>query len=84
MKNNTVNEVREFKIEQGVPMTQGRGPKALKYPWREMKVGDSVFIPDKTPASLRTSIDYAKWKMESGTDFKARTVEGGVRVWRTA
>ena len=32
-----------FEIESGVPVP----PKRAIYPWREMKVGDSFFVPDR-------------------------------------
>ena len=56
----------------------GRKPK---YPWRTMDVGDSFFVPSKTPCKLSGSMQGAKKRL--GRNFTARAVEGGVRVWRT-
>ncbi len=77
-------EVTEFKIEQGIPVW-GRSGFTLKYPFREMKVGDSVFIANRAPSVMHSSLDYAKRCMgEPGVKFACRTVDGGCRVWRIA
>lgn len=70
----------EFKIEKGVPF-----PAALantrKYPLHEMEPGDSLFIPNKTTSAISGSLIHARRTL--GREFVSRTVEGGVRVWRT-
>jgi len=65
----------EIKIEKGVPVPLG-GRGRAKYPWRQMKVGDSFFAP----ATRRINPRMA----EQSTGFKFATrVEGdGVRIWR--
>ena len=71
----------EFKIESGIPMPGHKsGPRARKYPWKDMKVGDSFFVPNKR-AGVMSSACIAAQKYGRGT-FRARTVEGGCRVWR--
>ena len=37
----------KFKIEQGVPIPDDIRGRGSQYPWGDMKVGDSVFIPMK-------------------------------------
>lgn len=70
----------QFKIEKGVPApTDGRNGKA-KYPWREMEVGDSFFIPGITSTVLGGSIANARRR--TGFEFVSRNEGGGVRVWR--
>ncbi len=70
------------KIDKGVPVPKLR-QKYLKYPWKEMNVGDSFFIPDttsgrkggmmKTPRSMGMKI-----VMRNVTENGVK----GVRVWR--
>jgi hypothetical protein len=74
----------EFQIEKGVPLpplavVSGR---PTKYPWTEMAVGDSFFVPGQSSVKFSGNITSAK-KM-TGFKFTTRTVDGGVRVWRTA
>lgn len=68
-----------FQIEKDVPMPVSRS----RYPFPQMKVGDSFFVPEThVPARLMSAaISYAKrntlaWK------FAARRIDGGVRIWR--
>lgn len=84
-----------FKIEKGVsvsPASHGvRGERACKYPWREMKAGDSFFVPfvkGKTASWLQSNLFTAgaqfkknnnpSWKFATRVDHDA----GGIRVWR--
>jgi len=55
-----------------------------KFPFREMKVGDSFFVPkkEKVPTSnVRCAAESWK-KSHPGFTYASRTVEGGLRVWR--
>lgn len=71
-------------IDKGIPVP---APGNKKYPWREMQVGDSIFLPGK--ASTRAAGIRQSAKMTAGGgEWTARVVtEGGVtgiRVWRLA
>ena len=74
-------------IDKGVPMPRYAGERGApaKYPFREMEVGDSCFVPGESNQTFRSHAAYAQ---RSGKKFSARTVvEGGVkglRVWRIA
>lgn len=74
----------QIKIEKGVPLPVGRG----KYPWREMDVGDSFFVPDVTGVKLSAAASAYTIRCRSTgkpvPKFSVRNVDGGVRVWRTA
>lgn len=77
----------EIKIDKGIPvapMPNGAGRMAL-YPFRQMEVGDSFFVP-KTGQSITGPIAHAQSRMDA--KFSRRTVtENGVtgtRVWRIA
>lgn len=56
-----------------------------KYPWREMAVGDSVFIPGdlQESYSVRTAAAYFA-KRNPGFKFSIHRLDEpmGVRVWR--
>lgn len=65
------------KIEKGIPIPEGRG-RATKWPWRDLAVGDSFLMRGKTIRSAGAG-EAAR---RCGIRLLARTVEGGVRVWR--
>ena len=75
-------------IDKGVPLPAlkgGKGPVPL-YPWREMDVGDSFFVPEaKTPRITGNAAGVAK---RTGFKFSVRAVTEngvkGVRVWRVS
>ena len=70
------------RIERGIPAPShpGRG-NAPKYPWHEMKVGDSFLALLKHRGSISGPMTRAAHRY--GHVYTARTVEGGIRVWRT-
>lgn len=72
----------QFKIEQGIEIPERRGRSKL-YPFSQMNIGDSFFIPGKTSQSISTNFGHHK-----PMKFSARTMEEngvkGVRVWRVA
>lgn len=70
----------EIKIESGVPIPENRGIQA-KYPFSEMKVGDSFFLHNAKIGKISSA--KAHWERKLGAVFAIRTVDGGVRVWRT-
>ena len=69
----------EYKIEKNIPF-----PKVTRSKWSwllELEVGDSVLIPEKRVASVRTSVGQIG-KMND-MKFSVRTVENGkYRLWR--
>ena len=70
-----------YEIERGVEMPVIK--KTAKYPFKDLAVGDSFFVPDEAGMSGRrmhsTAYNYGK---RYGMKFVARRVEGGMRVWR--
>ena len=72
----------EFTIEKGIPVPKqvGAGRKN-KYPFDAMEVGDSFFVKDGTVKTLSRSCGIYGKRLER--KFASRTVDGGVRVWRT-
>lgn len=73
-----------IKVEKGVELPSARC-SAKKYPWEEMKVGDSFFAPGLTTSKLSNA---ASWRRTKGEKFAVReTTEHGVdgaRIWRIA
>ena len=80
-----------IEIEQGIPMPpprkSGGGGGNQKYPWGEMQVGDSFFVP-KPPGmtlaqlQIRVNGSSSPAGKRLGMSYTVRQVEGGVRVWR--
>ncbi len=76
----------ETKIDKNIPFPS-RNSWHAKYPFPEMEVGDSFFVPNKTTRDLCGTV--AGWtKRHPGAKFTSRTVRendiDGVRVWRVA
>lgn len=78
----------EIKIESGIPIPERISNFAKKYPWKEMKVGDSIFVDriNGEPVQLTReraskAITYAK---KFGIKFCTRAAAdgSGVRIWR--
>lgn len=74
-----------YEIEKGIEI-----PKLEKYPYKQMEVGDSFFVPVKenqTIDSLQSGLKACTrtYVLVNKLDFEfaTRRVEGGVRVWRT-
>lgn len=73
-----------IQIDKNVPMPEDTRTTASTYPFEQMEVGDSFFVPGKK----RTQMDNAcgHWRKKKGWKFtvNARTEEGvlGCRVWR--
>ena len=61
-----------------VPLSAGRGLR--KYPWDELRVGDSFLAPVRSITNLSNTRALAQAK--TGFRFTLRTVPEGVRVWR--
>ena len=78
-----------YKIETGIDLPSPvSAPGKPKYPWREMQMGDSFFVPlangdaiERLRNRMANSARYA-WKSGHG-EFTTRTIDGGVRVWKT-
>lgn len=74
-----------FRIHKGVPIPHDAYRN--KYPFPEMKVGDSIFIPTKGESrEARSGRNAASSfsKHHKGVRFTARLVKDGLRIWRIA
>lgn len=81
-----------FTVEKGIEMPKrARGRAPTKFPIGIMQVGDSFLIPCDT-ADKKALTNWRRKFLVAKTaflkqfegDFKTATVEGGIRVWRTA
>lgn len=64
-----------FKIDKAIPIPKKQMGRVAKYPWKEMEIGDSFFVPDKTRDQVNATSPFGK--------YRKRQENGGVRVWRT-
>lgn len=70
---------QNFQIEKNVPAPSAGN---AKYPWRQMAIGDSFFVPNVSTQKMSNAASARKTR-GVGT-FTCRAEEGGVRVWRIA
>ena len=63
------------------PNTGPKKGKAFKYPFHKLEVGESFFVENLQSRNLGGSVTYASKVLNR--KFITRTMEGGVRVWRT-
>ena len=69
-----------FEISSTIPIPEPKRGRRPKYPWRQMNVGDSFFVPGRKT----TFIAGIAWNQKNryGTEWTCRAIDGGVRVWR--
>lgn len=72
-------------IERNIPIPDPKrgGPRQSKYPWSQMKVGESFLFPETVKKSTAASLVYSAGKSRK-RKFSIRTVDNGIRCWRTA
>lgn len=75
-----------YEIESGIEIPEFKtGPKKPnKYPWQEMEVGQSFFLPDapKEQRGYFISMAYAASRRYAPKKFTQRAMDGGLRIWR--
>lgn len=77
-----------YKIQKNVPMPaskRGRGSPAthLKYPWPDMKVGDSFEAPVTQSSLAATARGWARRNRKTWTFATRKVAKNRCRVWRT-
>jgi hypothetical protein len=68
-------------IEKNIPLPVAKKGRTAKYPWGQLEIGDS-FLVNASTRSMSVQASAAGKRFERS--FSCRTVDGGVRVWRTA
>ncbi len=86
--NAVVKQLRPaFRIEKNIPMPRPQLGGPCPYPFLDMLVGDSFFVPSEDAKRTLGMVDKAKRRFvqttPGGYRFSCRTVPGGVRCWRT-
>jgi hypothetical protein len=76
-KQHSDNGIGMIKIDKGVPLPRARNTH--RYPFEQMRVGDSFLTPAKITS---LSAVLAHWGIRLKRKFASRTVKGGTRVWR--
>lgn len=74
----------KISIEKDVPIQRSRIDMEV-YPFADMEIGDSFLATkenSKKPQVVRSAAYEAGKRL--GRKYVTRTVEGGIRVWRTA
>jgi len=72
----------EFKIEKGIAIPERKGG-TVKYPFEQMEVGDSFFVPESAEVRRSNfSNSASSYGKRTGKKFTVRKVEGGWRCWR--
>jgi hypothetical protein len=72
-----------IKIDKGIPAPVGGiGPKR-KYPFAEMEVGDSFFVPGISSREISNVACHALGKGRYNTQTLVENGVRGARVWRT-
>ena len=72
-----------YQIERKVPFVPISKTRQTKYPFPDMKIGDSFFVPaDNTKAIPRVRSAASLWAQKYNRKLVTRVVDGGVRVWR--
>ncbi|WP_137390864.1 hypothetical protein [Rhodoligotrophos defluvii] len=73
----------KYPVESGVPIPPVR-KKESQYPWAELKVGDSFFIPGINANQASSAATRRRHRF--GGRYRCRTMvvggQKGVRVWR--
>lgn len=77
----------DYKVDAGIEPPQLRVRR--KYPWPEMKVGDSFFIPvddarqcERVRNSAKASAGQFRARHNRAFETVSRKIEGGLRIWR--
>ena len=80
-----------YKIEKNIPIPSIPKKNLLKYPFNEMEIGDSFFVPwseEEKKSKLRmqrkrTSILGSARNLKSNKiKIKTRKSEDGIRIWK--
>jgi hypothetical protein len=78
-----INGVLKVDKNKGIP-DKKRGPGgASKYPFKDLKIGDSFLIPDKTKKNgIYSMLAAFNKKQSKPIKITIRMEEDGIRVWR--
>ena len=75
-----MTDAQEPAIESGIPIPATRS--VIVNLLRKMKIGDSIFIKDKTVYQVSASWTVTAKRL--GMKVSCHTMDGGTRIWRIA
>ncbi len=81
MTSNKTETKQKYVIDKGIPIPPISRKGSYTSVLRQMKVGDSVFIKDKTPSGLGGTLSSLKPRKFTSRKVTEKDTEG-VRVWR--
>lgn len=64
-----------YTIEKNIPIAVTK----VRYPFADLQVGESFFVPGSTARKLSNA---AQWYKSKGMKFTCKTMGGGARCWR--
>ena len=70
-----------MKIERNIPPPEYTQDNRVKYPFRELKVGDSFFVDGKEKGH-RARAAARQMTVRTNITLLTRSENGGVRIWR--
>ena len=68
--------------KSGIPVPPAKPGKPAKYPWLELKIGESFEVLG--PACKSVGSQASHMGSYHGIRFVTRRIPGGIRVWRVA
>lgn len=73
-----------MKVSKGIQIPKNNRGKPPKYPWAELKVGDSFFVKgiEKKHIMYSCLASYNKNKAKKPIKITLRVEGDGIRVWR--
>ena len=74
-----------YKIEKGIPMEKGitgRRRNPLTDVLESMSITNSVLVTDQNRPCVSSVVNRAT--VRTGREFKTRTMDGGIRIWRVS
>lgn len=69
-----------FEIEKNIPIPNPEVGRNRLYPFDDLEIGDSFFVPNKTRHDFSGPLHQASQRTKF--KFSVRSVDGGVRIWR--
>jgi hypothetical protein len=70
-------------VEEGIEIPEGRlVGRPQKYPFAEMKIGDSFFVSGIGRNTINSSVNQNR--LRTGRRYTVKAVNNGFRVWRIA
>lgn len=76
-----------YEIEKGIEPPKGQMGRRRSYPFPDMEIGDSFFVPfEEGDLKVKAAVQAAAthYGKRHGMKFATRSIEGGIRVWRLA